>query len=514
MSIDAALLIARSGLMHTQRALSNAADNVANAETEGYTRKRIVAEAVSVNGQGMGVRSLGPVRDVDTALVNEMNKRKSELAAAELRDSVLARIEEAHGDPAKGEGLGDLVGKLRSGFIELRHDPSQVVKQQAIVLNAAQNLTDRLNDLSRVVGEARQSAHDGIVTEITKINATVRELAELTRNIVERTGAGEAIADSEDKRDLALDRLSESIGFKAVRRENGGLLLLGAGGVTIPLSEKGDAFSVAPGVLAPAAYYGGAGTIPPIVLAGTDVTPLMSGGRLGEYLRLRDQTLPRYQAELDVAAAEIADRFEEEGLRLFTDPTGTPPALSGPDPNLPYAGGAQIGFAGRIQVNAEVRAEVRKLRDGTHVQPPPPAVPWFTPNPVGGPAGFTTLIDRILTNSFAASNSQGSNWGGFATTGLGPDGSLSSPFGMPQTIEQYGILVTATQASDSAAAGAAVETAKQLSDGLQARFTRQSRVDVDSEMASLIQLQNAYAANARVISTAQTMWDSLFGSVR
>ena len=514
MSIDAALLIARSGLMHTQRALSNAADNVANAATEGYTRKRIVAEAVSVSGQGMGVRSLGPVRDVDTALVNEMNKRKSELAAAELRDSVLARIEEAHGDPAKGEGLGDLVGRLRSGFIELRHDPSQVVKQQAIVLNAAQNLATRFNDLSRVVGEARQSAHDGILAEVKQINATVREIAELTRNIVELTGAGVPTADIEDKRDLALDRLSESIGFKAVRRENGGLLLLGAGGITIPLSEKGDAFSVAPGVLAPAAYYGGAGTIPPIVLAGTDVTPLMSGGRLGEYLRLRDQTLPRYQAELDVAAAEIADRFEEEGLRLFTDPTGTPPALSGPDPNLPYAGGAQIGFAGRIQVNAEVRAEVRKLRDGTHVQPPPPAVPWFTPNPVGGPAGFTTLIDRILTNSFAASNSQGSNWGGFATTGLGPDGSLSSPFGMPQTIEQYGILVTATQTSDSAAAGAAVETAKQLSDGLQARFTRQSRVDVDSEMASLIQLQNAYAANARVISTAQTMWDSLFGSVR
>jgi flagellar hook-associated protein 1 FlgK len=511
MSIDAALLIARSGLMHTQRALSNAADNVANAATEGYTRKRIVAEAVSVSGQDMGVRSLGPVRDVDTALVNEMNKRKSELAAAELRDSVLARIEEAHGDPAKGEGLGDLVGKLRSGFIELRHDPSQVVKQQAIVLNAAQNLATRFNDLSRVVGEARQSAHDGILAEVKQINATVREIAELTRNIVELTGAGVPTADIEDKRDLALDRLSESIGFKAVRRENGGLLLLGAGGITIPLSEKGDAFSVAPGVLAPAAYYGGAGTIPPIVLAGTDVTTLMSGGRVGEYLRLRDQTLPRYQAELDIAAVEIADRFEEEGLRLFTDPAGLVP-----DPNIGYAAptSTQIGFAGRIQINVEVRAEVRKLRDGTHVQPPSPAVPWFTPNPVGGPAGFTTLIDRILTNSFGDSNSQGLSWGGFATTGLGPNGSLSSPFGMPQTIEQYGILVTAAQTSDSAAAGTAVETAKQLSDGLQARFTRQSRVDVDSEMASLIQLQNAYAANARVISTAQTMWDSLFGSVR
>ncbi|MCA3287787.1 MAG: hypothetical protein ING09_14665, partial [Roseomonas sp.] len=120
MSIDAALSIARSGLLHTQRALSNAADNVANAEAEGYTRKRIVGEAVSSGGQGMGVRSLGPMREVDTALVNEMNKRKSELSAAELRQTVLSLIDEAHGDPAKSEGLGDLVGKLRSSFVELR----------------------------------------------------------------------------------------------------------------------------------------------------------------------------------------------------------------------------------------------------------------------------------------------------------------------------------------------------------------------------------------------------------
>jgi len=39
-------------------------------------------------------------------------------------------------------------------------------------------------------------------------------------------------------------------------------------------------------------------------------------------------------------------------------------------------------------------------------------------------------------------------------------------------------------------------------------------VDVDSEMASLIQLQNAYAANARVMTTAQSMWTTLFESVR
>ena len=507
MSIDAALSIARSGLLHTQRALSNAADNVANAEAEGYTRKRIVGEAVSSGGQGMGVRSLGPMREVDTALVNEMNKRKSELSAAELRQTVLSLIDEAHGDPAKSEGLGDLVGKLRSSFVELRADPAQVVKQQAVVLKAGQNLVDRFNDLARVVGEARQSAHDGVATELKLINSTLREIASLTRSVVERTGAGIPTGDIEDQRDVALARLSEIIAFKVVRQENGGLILLGTGGVTFPLSETGDAFSVAPAIIAPQVYYGGSGTIPPIMMAGTDVTPGMLGGRLGEYLRLRDQTLPRYQAELDIAAAELADRFEEVGLRLFTDPNAPTP-FSGPDPNLPYVGGPQIGFANRIKLSSVVSADVKLLRDGTH------ATPGFTPNPPGGPAGFTTLIDRVLNHSFGATDPLNVAWGAFRTTGLGPDGSLSSPFGTPQTIEDYGIIVTAAHTGDSAAASRAVAIATQLSDGLEARFTRQSRVNVDSEMASLVQLQNAYAANARVMSTAQTMWDTLFGSVR
>ena len=507
MSIDAALLIARSGLLNTQRALSNAADNVANAETEGYTRKRIVTEAVSVGGQGQGVRSLGPMREVDAALVNEMGKRKSELAAAELRDATLARINEAHGDPAKSDGLGDLVAKLRSAFIDLRSDPSQVVKQQAVVLNSAQTLTDRCNSLDQTIQEARQSAHDGIVTEIGQINATLREIAGLDRSIIERIGSGIPAADLEDKRDLALDRLSESLGFKAVRQGNGGVLLLGSGGVTITQGENGDAFAVAHALMSPEAYYGGSGLIPPIMMGGVDVTTMMKGGRLGEYLKLRDQTLPRYQAELDICAAEIADRFRAEGLKLFTNGTGTVP-----NPDVAYSGSNMIGFAGKISINPAVRSEIRLIRDGTETIP---GTPGFTPNdPATGPAGFTLLIDRILEYSFGDKKSNGVSWGGFATTGLGPDGSLSSPFGAPRAIEEFAALLTSFQTSDSAAAGAAVTTAKALSDGLEARFTRQSRVDVDGEMASLVQLQNAYAANARVLSTAQTMWDTLFGSVR
>jgi len=162
-------------------------------------------------------------------------------------------------------------------------------------------------------------------------------------------------------------------------------------------------------------------------------------------------------------------------------------------------------------VNAAVQQDVRLVRDGTETIAGPPS---FTPNPATGPAAFTGLIDRILNQSFGTKDSGGTGWGNFRTIGLGPNGSLSSPFGSPSTILDYSSLITATQTADGAEAIRSLESAKQYSDGLEARFTRQSRVDVDSEMASLIQLQTAYAANARVLSTVQSMWDTLIGSVR
>jgi flagellar hook-associated protein 1 FlgK len=43
---------------------------------------------------------------------------------------------------------------------------------------------------------------------------------------------------------------------------------------------------------------------------------------------------------------------------------------------------------------------------------------------------------------------------------------------------------------------------------------QRSGVDVDREVAAMVELQNAYTINARVIATVQAMWDALFGSVR
>lgn len=509
MSLDAALITARSGLLYTQRALAAAADNVANAGTAGFTRKTVATRAVQVDGAGIGVRTLAPVRDVDEALVTELNSRRAAAAGAELRQRLLAGIAAAHGSPEAGDGLGDLTAALHSGFEDLRANPADAGRQAAVVQDATA-LAGRLNEISTAIGDARQQAQDTVVTEVGRINDALRNIADLTLRIRDQVSLTGNAAALEDQRDQAIATLSESLEVRALKRDDGGIVLVARNGLVLPLDPTADALSTQDAVLGPTAFHGAGGSIPGILLGGQDVTALLAGGRLAEGIALRDQTLPRYQAEVDLAAAHLAARFDAEGLTLFTEASG-----GVPDVTQPYAGSATVGFAGTIRVNAAVARNPALLRDGTHaVAGSATGAAVFAPNPPGGPASFTTLIDRILDFAFGPEAQPGVAWAGVPTGGLGPDGSLASPFGAPATLEGYAALLTAAHTADANAAGGTATAAASVVTGLETRFAQRSGVDVDAELAAMVALQNAYAANARVLSTVQAMWDSLLGAVR
>ena len=174
-----------------------------------------------------------------------------------------------------------------------------------------------------------------------------------------------------------------------------------------------------------------------------------------------------------------------------------------------------MGFAGRIRLNPAVEANPALLRDGTHAVAASAGGPSaFTPNPTGGPAGFTTLLDRVLDFGLGTQAAAGAPWPAIRTGGLGPDGTLQSPFAAPQDLEAYAARVAAAQTGDRAAATEARTAAEGLRSALEQKFGKQSGVDPDAEMAAMVALQNAYAANARVLGTVQSMWDSLLAAVR
>lgn len=508
MSLDLALHAARSGLAAVQRGLAQASQNVANADTPAYTRKAIPQQAVVAGATPFGVRTGEAQRDVDAALVARLDASRSAEAAADLRERVLSGVEQAQGAQGDGATLADAFAGLRNGLTALRAAPADAGLQRR-ALEGAETAAGRLNGLAGAIGRARQEAQDSLEQEVASVNATLREIARLTGRL--KSGLeGPSAAGIEDLRDQAVAKLSESLEIRAVRQSGGDIVLIGRGIAVLPLDPERDAFSVERASLSPGAFHGAGGTLPGVTMLGVDVTGLLGGGRLGEAIALRDSVLPRMQAEADLAAAHLAGRMEAQGLRLFTDRDG-----SVPDTTEPYKDSAQIGFAGRIQVNAAVAARPALLRDGTHAVAAATGGPTaFTPNPAGGPAGFATLLDRVLTFSFGEEAAAGAPWPAIPVSGLGPDGSLASPFLAAPTLEGYATRLTAAQAADRAAATSAKQEAGALRGMLEDRFRRQSGVDIDAEMARMITLQNAYAANARVLGTVQAMWDQLLGAVR
>ncbi len=505
MSLDLALNIARSGLAAVQRGLAQNAQNVSNADTAGYTRKAVAQESLVAGGAPMGVRTAEARRDVDAALLARLDASRGAAAGAAAREDLLSGVERAHGT-GEGDGLADALAGLRGGLIALRGAPADAGKQMA-ALEGARGVSEGLNRLSDAIGDARQRAQDGVVQEVAAANAALREIAGLTLEI--KTGGDGAAASLEDRRDLAVARLSESLEVRAVRQPGGGLLLVARGGVVLPLDPDRDALATSGASVSPGSSFA-AGTLPGVTLNGIDGTGQIGGGRLGEYVALRDSTLPRYQAEADVLAATLAGRLDAQGLRLFTDAGGAVP-----DPSLPYAGGAQVGFAGRVRLNPAVEANPALLRDGTHAVAGSAGGPTaFTPNPAGGPAGFTTLLDRVLDHGLGAQAAAGAPWPAIRTGGLGPDGTLASPFAAPAGLEGYAARIAAAQTGDRAAATEARAQAEGLRGALEEKFGRRSGVDPDAEMAAMVGLQNAYAANARVLGTVQAMWDSLLAAVR
>lgn len=196
-------------------------------------------------------------------------------------------------------------------------------------------------------------------------------------------------------------------------------------------------------------------------------------------------------------------RILDDGATNRTDvdavtATRTVTALAGGTPQLAFfldgaaaysgaitANGDQsTGLAARIAVNASLLADPSKL---VVYQTSPPTQAGDTTRP--------NFILSQLTNAALAFSPQT----GIGTTAMPFSGSL------PEFLRQ----VVSTQGDAAQAAANLKQGQDVVFNSLQQRFNETAGVDMDQEMANLLNLQNSYAANARVLSTVKEMLDAL-----
>ncbi len=455
MSLMGALSAATTGLDSIAQQLAVVSQNVANAGTPGYVRESVPVLDAGQFGVSLGVRTGITVRNLDATLQTQLLASSADVAGQTVQSAALAGLDAASGTPGSGYDLPGLLGTLRDSFSTLASDPANSTQQNQVI-TAADGLARGVNTMGAAVSNARQAAQDGIVADVATANVALRSIGTLSDQIMAGQAEGVSTAGLEDARDQQVQVVSNLTGARFLRQSNGDMLAV-AQGVTLPLRAASGPLVVQTAVLAPNTP---ATAVPLVTIAGQNVTGALTGGQIGANLALRDKVLPSVQASLDAVASALASGFAGAGVPLFTDPTGAVPA------------GPTVGFAQGIQVSAAVRAAPTMLRDGTM-----PA----------GAAGNTALINTVLA--------------GVLASGSGSVAAQASS-------------LTAGIAQSAAQASSTLDTDTAAQSSLQTRMAADSGVSVDNEMATMVQLQSAYGANAKVLAATNSMWQVLLDSVK
>ena len=501
MTIQSAISVAGSGLRSVTQALTVASQNVANASTPSYGVESTAGTALSGGGVGYGVSTGLTTRDVDLSLEASVFAQNADVAAQQTTSDALAKIDATQGSTAAGNDLASQVGALTDAFNTLGTDPSNAAQQSAVV-GAAQALAAGINEAATAYQTGRQTAQDAIVAAVTTLNTTLATIGTLSKQIVSAKALGESTADLENQRDAAESTAAQLAGINFLQQANGDVVAL-SGANQVDLQATAGPFAIAD------ASLGAGSTAPALTLDGLDVTSGVTSGQIGANIALRDTTLPAAQAGLDEFTQTLATRFANQGLALFTDAAG----------NVPAGGGATVqstytGFANAVQVNPAVIADNALVRDGTNtVAAGTGGAPGFTPNPAGGPASFSTLIDNILNYALGADAQEGVAQTPPASSGLGADGSIALSYETSNTIGGFAASLVGAQSVAVNQASTALATSTSLQSTLQSRLQAGSGVSIDTELSNLIILQNAYGANAKVLTAAESLWTDLYTAV-
>ena len=308
-----ALRTARSGLLVNQQTLDVVANNIANVNTEGYSRKIVNPETRVLNGVPSGIQIAEIIRRVDEGLLKNIRTELAELNKFTVQDDFFARTQDLFGKPGENSSLSHLFENFTSALELLAVSPNRSL-EQAEVVRRAQDVTFALQNMSETIQELRQQADVAIADTVTEMNKIVASIDQLNEDIITNGSVGRDVTDLKDQRDQQIDRLSELVDIRFFFRSDDDVVVFTSGGRTLvdtipPKITHSAASSVSASTTKNEGDFTGifVGT----TVARNDITSELRGGQLKGLVDLRDDILANMQSQLDEFAAEMRDVFNQ-----------------------------------------------------------------------------------------------------------------------------------------------------------------------------------------------------------
>jgi len=318
MSLNLALTSAISGLSTAQAGLDVISNNIANVNTEGYTRKQFVSESLVLGGQGAGVRIGDIINNVDQNLLRDLRKQNSAVGLLDTSNTYFRRIQDTFGTTATNSSISNRINRLQEEFTTLSTDPTSV-SQQLTAVQAGKSAAENLAAMSETLQTLRLNADREIAGAVQQMGNHLANIASINDQISLALASGRQSENLEDKRNLSLDKLSDILDVSYFKNANGSVTVFTSDGTTLVDSSSVATSHVALSLVSPGATYAG-GDFNGIFAGIRDITTTIRSGKIKGLIDMRDRTLPDMQAQLD----ELAHNMQIEINKIHNRGTSYP----------------------------------------------------------------------------------------------------------------------------------------------------------------------------------------------
>jgi flagellar hook-associated protein 1 len=466
MSTFSGLNTALSALYAQRRALDLTGQNIANANTEGYSRQRVELSPVEAvtkpafwsksDGVGDGVRITDVTRLHDEFMSNRTRTERGLNQYLQAQGTVFANVEQTLGEPSD-TGLQSQLADYWNAWSDVANRPGD--------LSARTQLLSRANTIADTMGTTRQNldnlfgeTREALDADIAVVNQTSGGIADLNARIQLARNGNLPTNELSDQRDQLVLRLSELTGATGRLNENGTMDVSLGGNMLV----QGDTARNLKAV--------GSTTVDGIAVAPVQVqfadnssAAAITTGKVASGLEALTTTIPGAVAGLDSVANTLITKVNAQHAQGFDISTA-----AGSTTPTPQAGGAF--FTGSSAKDIRVA-----ITDPT----------------------------KVAASSTATTPYQGDNANAMAALAKDPQGADTQ---YRNFVVDIGIQAQTVNRR--------AQAQQVISDDVTAAEQAESGVSLDEEMTNMLQFQRAYEAAAKVISVVDTTLDTLINMKR
>ena len=557
-NIFSALSSAKLGLLAQQLAIEVTGQNIANVETEGYSRQDVTFEANtprhaikygSMHQIGTGVRVAGIERAHDQFLFEQIMDEGDLSGSTEVKKDIFEQLEVLF-----NEGSGRSLNDALSSFFASIHDlatNARGLPERADLVSKAEHLASTFNQTGKQLFTIQRNIDATIETEVVEINSLTTQIGKLNESIHANEPASQYKAnDLRDNRDRLVKELSKKIDIQLIEESDNQISLTLKDGTALVLKDRVFKLSTS--------LNGDNDSFKDVNIeygSGLkNITSTITGGELRGYLDMRDTEVKSVVDKMNILSASFIQEFNgihragfgidgSSGLDFFSaldvtvdhdvDNTGTAVvSMTNASPTTVSVDEYEIAFTdsnaftlNNLTTNASsgtftfTTGSTFNIKDGFAVTISGSAVS-------GDKVTFSVSEDAASGMSVSSTITANTKKiaAGTTTNGDGANALLmadlqntlsfnsvtwSGSGSGSYTFDEYYNAVVSTIGIESFSAQATLRQQEGIMLQLNSRRESISGVSIDEEMIKMIKFQQAYNASARMISVVDEMLDAL-----